>query len=159
MSNRGDSTITPKSENPFESPKVVDEDPVVAAIVETPRRKKKDLAPTSVVMSMTAALFLSPLAPLALSLLAIPFSFAVVGTITLGFVLLFVRQPLVRWLGMTYFGLLIPGFVLSMKPVLKSIPPGYEVYAPLGIVFSFAIVLMLMNDSAKTYYRNDKRRS
>ncbi len=145
-------TTDSQSENPFESPRIVDDEPVQAQLAPRPRRKKKkDLAPTSVVMAMVTALFLTPLVPLGFyflggaGVLAAAFNFVFS-------LLLLMKAPNTWWVGILYYGSLFASFILGNLLCDGCIPLQYMQWGYTGMLANGILLVLFSLPSSRKYY-------
>ncbi|PQO46229.1 hypothetical protein [Blastopirellula marina] len=139
-------------QNPFESPRAVDEELVQAQLVDEPkRRKKKDLAPTPVVLAMMAGMFLSPLVPSALLFLG-PGSVLIAMLTMVLSMLLLTKTPFTRGMGQIYFGAVAFLFFAKIAFPPPDMSTGFRLATLAGLVLSAGIVILLSLPISRRFY-------
>ncbi|RCS52727.1 hypothetical protein DTL42_07780 [Bremerella cremea] len=139
-------------ENPFESPRFVDDEPLPAQLVpEPPFKKKKELAPTSVVMLMLLAMALTPGVPLGFYYLG------AAGVLVAGFnfvfsMLLLMKMPSTWWMGNLFYGALFASFFTGNILCSGCIPAKYMHWSYLGMLASGVVLVLLSVPASRKYY-------
>lgn len=139
-------------QNPFESPRVIDEEPVPAQLVDEPRRrKKKNLAPTPVVLAMLAGMFLSPLVPAAVLFLG-PGSVLIAMLTMVLSMLLLTNTPFTWGMGEIYFGIVALLFFVPIGFPPPDASRGFLLATFAGLVLSVGIVILLGLPASRGFY-------
>ena len=140
-------------QNPFESPRAVDEEPVRAQLVDEPKRrkKKKNLAPTSVVLAMLAGMFLSPLVPAAVLFLG-PGSVLIAMLTMLLSMLLLTNTPFTWGMSEIYFGIVALLFIAPVGFPPPDASRGFLLASLAGLVLSVGIVILLGLPTSRRFY-------
>lgn len=145
-------TSDSQPENPFASPRTIDEDPVQAELVDKRRlKRKKELAPTSVVMVMLLALALTPLVPLGF------FFLGEAGVLVAAFnfvfsMLLLMKIPNTWWTGNLFYGSLLISFLTGTLLCSGCVPVQYLGWSYLGMLTNAVVLLLFWLPSSRKYY-------
>lgn len=140
-------------DNPFASPRIVDEEPIQAEVIQERRRKKKkELAPASVVFAMLTALSLTPLVPLGLLFLGPAAIIVAVFNFVFSFLLL-MKSPNTWWVSNLYYGPMFISFVGGYLFQFNALPPQYQMWGQIGMITNAVLlVLFSLPDSRKYYF-------
>ncbi|PQO36622.1 hypothetical protein [Blastopirellula marina] len=145
-------TSDSQPENPFASPRIIDEEPVQAQLVGKRRlKRKKELAPTSVVMVMLLALALTPLVPLGF------FFLGEAGVLVVAFnfvfsMLLLMKIPNTWWTGNLFYGALFASFVIGNLLYSDVVTMHYLGWSYLGMLTNAIVLLLFWLPSSRKYY-------